>query len=195
MGDRSAGASSTSPTRPSHGSPRSPKASARSASPGDARSGLGRSALKDLAARYDIRPSKALGQHFLADPNLARAIVEDAGVGPGDRVVEIGAGLGSLTVALAAAGCRVLAIETDRRLVSALTEVVSASPDVRVEEVDAMRADWETLLGPGHGWAMVSNLPYNISVPLLLDLLERVPAIERYLVMVQKEVGERLVPE
>ena len=108
-------------------------------------------------------------------------------------MVEIGAGLGSLTVALAAAGCRVLAVETDRRLVSALTEVVSTSPHVRVVEVDAMRADWEALLDPGDGWATVSNLPYNISVPLLLDLLERVPAIERYLVMVQKEVGERLV--
>jgi len=119
--------------------------------------------------------------------------VEDAGVGPGDRVVEIGAGLGSLTVALAAAGCRVLAVETDRRLVSALTEVVSTSPHVRVEEVDAMRADWGALLDPSYGWATVSNLPYNISVPLLLDLLERVPAIDRYMVMVQKEVGERLV--
>jgi 16S rRNA (adenine1518-N6/adenine1519-N6)-dimethyltransferase len=108
-------------------------------------------------------------------------------------VVEIGAGLGSLTIALAAAGCRVLAIETDRRLVSALTEVVAMSPGVRVEEVDAMRADWGALLDPSCTWATVSNLPYNISVPLLLDLLERVPAIDRYLVMLQKEVGERLV--
>jgi 16S rRNA (adenine1518-N6/adenine1519-N6)-dimethyltransferase len=108
-------------------------------------------------------------------------------------VVEIGAGLGSLTVALAAVGCHVLAIETDRRLVSALKEVVANTPDVRVEEVDAMRADWDALLGPDDGWATVSNLPYNISVPLLLDLLERVPAIDRYVVMVQKEVGERLV--
>ncbi len=149
--------------------------------------------MRALAARHDVRPSKALGQHFLADPNLARAIVQDAAVGPGDRVVEIGAGFGSLTVALAAAGCRVLALETDRRLVVALREVVAPLSDVRVEQVDAMRADWARLLDPSERWAMVSNLPYNISTPLVIDLLERVPAIDRYLVMVQKEVGERLV--
>lgn len=114
-------------------------------------------------------------------------------MGPGDRVLEIGAGFGSLTVALVGAGCRVLAIETDRRLVSALKEVVATSPHVRVKQVDAMRTDWRALLDPGNGWATVSNLPYNISVPLILDLLDHVPAIDRYLVMVQQEVGERLV--
>jgi 16S rRNA (adenine1518-N6/adenine1519-N6)-dimethyltransferase len=119
--------------------------------------------------------------------------VQDAEVAPGDRIVEIGAGFGSLTVALAAAGCRVLALETDRRLVLALREVVATSPDVRVEQVDAMRADWAALLDPPEGWATVSNLPYNISIPLVLDLLEHVSAIARYLVMVQREVGERLV--
>ena len=98
-------------------------------------------------------------------------------------MLEVGAGLGSLTVALAGAGARVVAIETDPRLVRALEEVVGPLPEVRVVEADAMSADWGALLGPGP-WAMVSNLPYNISVPLLLDLLDGVPAIERFLVMV-----------
>ncbi len=107
-------------------------------------------------------------------------------------MLEVGAGLGSLTVALAGAGARVLAVETDRGIARALEEVVGPFPDVRVVEADAMRADWSALLEPGP-WAMVSNLPYNVSVPLLLDLLEGVPAIDRFLVMVQLEVGERLV--
>ena len=108
-------------------------------------------------------------------------------------MLEIGAGLGSLTVALADAGCEVLALELDRGLAHALEEVCAPfGHRVRVMIADAMRADWDTLL-PGEGWAMVSNLPYNVSVPLLLDLLQTVPTIDRYLVMVQREVGERLV--
>jgi 16S rRNA (adenine1518-N6/adenine1519-N6)-dimethyltransferase len=121
-----------------------------------------------------------------------RAIVADAGVGPGHRVLEVGAGFGSITVALAEAGCEVVAVEFDRQIVPALREVVAGYPNVRVEQADAMRTDWSVLLGEGP-WAMVSNLPYNISVPLVVQLLERVPAIGSYLVMVQREVGERFV--
>lgn len=116
----------------------------------------------------------------------------DAGVCAGDRVLEVGAGLGSITVALAQAGCDVLAVEFDRRLTPALREVVSGYANVRVDELDAMHADWAALLGGGR-WAMVSNLPFNISVPLMVELLERVPGIDRHVVMVQKEVGERFV--
>ena len=116
----------------------------------------------------------------------------DAGIRPGDRVLEVGAGLGSLTVALAGAGVPVLAIEADRGVARALEEVVASIRDVRVVVADAMHADWGALLEPGR-WTMVSNLPYNISVPLLLDLLGGVDAIDRFLVMVQLEVGERLV--
>jgi 16S rRNA (adenine1518-N6/adenine1519-N6)-dimethyltransferase len=148
--------------------------------------------LRALAERHGIRPTKTLGQNFIADPNLARAIVADAGVGPGDRVLEIGAGLGSITLALAEAGCEVLAVEFDRRLTPALHEVVSAYPNVNVEQLDVMRADWHELLGDER-WTMVSNLPYNISVPLMVDLLEGVPQIDRFVVMVQREVGERFV--
>jgi 16S rRNA (adenine1518-N6/adenine1519-N6)-dimethyltransferase len=118
--------------------------------------------------------------------------VSDADVHEGDLVLEVGAGLGSLTVPLAEAGCRVLAVEVDRGLSDALREVVAPYPNVRIEVADAMRLDWPSTLGQGR-WSMVSNLPYNVSVPLLLELLENAPAIERYLVMVQREVGERLV--
>jgi 16S rRNA (adenine1518-N6/adenine1519-N6)-dimethyltransferase len=106
--------------------------------------------------------------------------------------VEVGAGFGSLTVALAGAGAEVLALEFDRSLLPALEEVVGSTPSVRVESGDAMRVDWIRLL-PGRGWKMVSNLPYNIAVPLVAEILEGVPAIVSFLVMVQREVGERLV--
>ena len=111
-------------------------------------------------------------------------------MGPGDRVVEVGAGLGSLTVALAAAGAEVLAVELDRRLLPALREVVAPFPRVRVLEADALRIDRVRELR-GERWRMVSNLPYNVAVPVLLGMLERAPVVD-YLVMVQREVGERL---
>jgi 16S rRNA (adenine1518-N6/adenine1519-N6)-dimethyltransferase len=114
-----------------------------------------------------------------------------ADAGPGTRVVEIGAGVGALTVALAGSGAEVLAVEFDRALIPALREVVEPFPNIRVEEGDALRMDWGSLLG-GEGWKMVSNLPYNLAVPLLMDLLENVSAVDTYIVMVQREVGERL---
>src|SRR5512132_3387087 len=122
-GDRSGpGGSSTSRPKPSNSSSRSAAASSTSPSPG-------RSSLRAIAEAHGIVPSRSLGQHFLVDPNLASAIACDAGVGPGTSVVEIGAGLGALTVALADAGAdRVLAIEFDRALVPALREVVADRP-------------------------------------------------------------------
>jgi 16S rRNA (adenine1518-N6/adenine1519-N6)-dimethyltransferase len=107
-------------------------------------------------------------------------------------MLEIGAGLGSLTVALADTGSDVLAIELDRSLVPALEEVVRERPTVTVTAADAMRIDWPEVLGDGR-WRMASNLPYNVAVPIVMDLLEHGPGIEDYLVMVQREVGERLV--
>jgi len=106
-------------------------------------------------------------------------------------VLEVGAGLGSLTVALAATGAEVLAVEVDPDLVPALREVVAPFPRVRVEVGDALRMDWASILGTAR-WKMASNLPYNVAVPLVVDLLDGVPAIESYVVMVQREVGERL---
>jgi len=120
--------------------------------------------------------------------------VADAGIGEGDRVLEVGPGLGSLTVALAATGAEVLAVELDRALVPALQEVLAPFPRVRLEVGDALRMDWDAAL-PAGDWRMVSNLPYNVAVPLLMDMLDRAPRISEYLVMVQREVGERLTAQ
>ncbi len=148
--------------------------------------------MRELAARHGIRPKKSLGQHFLIEPALARRIVQLAGVGPGDHVVEIGAGMGSLTSALAGSGASVVAVELDRALLPALQEVLGTRANVRVELADALRVNWRELLpGPGP-WAMVANLPYNVAVPVVLRALELEPRIDRFLVMVQREVGERL---
>lgn len=143
-----------------------------------------------------ISPSRALGQNFVADPNTVRRIARLAGVGPGDRVVEIGAGLGSLTLALAETGATVVAVERDRWLVPVLKGVLAAKAPgapVKVVEADAMTLDWSTVLGSPPGWALVANLPYNVATPLIADLLDGLPLVQRMLVMVQREVGERLV--
>lgn len=126
----------------------------------------------------------------MADPNTVERIVRIAGVGPGDRVVEIGAGLGSLTLALAAAGASVVAIELDRRLAEVLRQTTEGL-DVSVVEADALRLDWgEVFAGPA---VMVANLPYNIATPVVLRALEEAPAVRRFTLMVQREVGERWV--
>jgi 16S rRNA (adenine1518-N6/adenine1519-N6)-dimethyltransferase len=158
----------------------------------DERESLGAGALRALAERHGIRPKRALGQHFLIDPNLARAIAADAGVGPGDRVVEIGAGLGSLTRALAEAGAEVLAVEVDPALIAALEESVSGLDQVRVLQADATDPGWRDAL-EGDGWALAANLPYNVATHVVLNTLRDVPQVARLVVMVQREVGERLV--
>ncbi len=157
---------------------------------------LTRRQVVDLLDAHDLGPSRALGQNFVVDPNTVRRIVRLAGVGPGDRVVEVGAGLGSLTLALAEAGAEVVAVEVDRHLIPVLRSVVGdrgaeGPGSVRVVEGDALRLDWSSVLG-AHRWQLVANLPYNVATPLVLDLLAEVPAIDRMLVMVQREVGERL---
>lgn len=151
---------------------------------------LTRSQVSDLLARAGRSPSRALGQNFVCDPNTVRRIAALAGVGEGDRVVEIGAGLGSLTLALADTGARVTAVEIDRHLVPLLRETVEPR-GVRVVEGDAMALDWHELVGD-EPHVLVANLPYNIATPLVADLLDGVPQLTRMLVMVQLEVGERL---
>ncbi|HEX9258037.1 MAG TPA: 16S rRNA (adenine(1518)-N(6)/adenine(1519)-N(6))-dimethyltransferase RsmA [Acidimicrobiales bacterium] len=143
----------------------------------------------DLLAAHGLAPSRALGQNFVVDPNTVRRIARLAGVGPGDKVVEIGAGLGSLTLALVDTGAAVTAIEVDRGLVQVLREQVEPQ-SVRVVEADARTLDWGELLD-GDGWVLVANLPYNVATPLVCDILDRVPEIGRILVMVQREVAER----
>ena len=150
----------------------------------------------ELAALLDchgISPSRALGQNFVAEPGVVRRIARIAGVGDGDHVVEIGAGLGSLTVALAETGAAVTAVELDRHVLPALRVVLDErAPNVRLVEGDAMSLDWATLLDPAVSWSLVANLPYNVATPLVLDVLDHVPAVQRLLVLVQREAGERL---
>jgi 16S rRNA (adenine1518-N6/adenine1519-N6)-dimethyltransferase len=148
--------------------------------------------VRALLAEHGLRPSRRRGQHFLADPNTARRIVRLAGVDAGDRVLEIGAGLGSLTLALRERGCSVLALEIDRKLVNVLEREVADDPDVRVVAGDALAVDYDALLGAGP-WSCVSNLPYNVATPVVIRLLEEVPSMTSGLVMVQREVAERLV--
>jgi 16S rRNA (adenine1518-N6/adenine1519-N6)-dimethyltransferase len=141
-------------------------------------------------SRHGVRPSKALGQNFLTDANTARRIVRLAELQPGDRVVEVGPGLGSLTVELADTGAHVLAIELDRHLVPILEDIVEGR-DVEVVQADAVRVDWDAQLGSDQ-WVMVANLPYNVAATVVIRALETAPMIKRFLVMVQREVGERL---
>jgi 16S rRNA (adenine1518-N6/adenine1519-N6)-dimethyltransferase len=155
-----------------------------------------------LLKESGVNPSRALGQNFVADANTVRRIARLAGVGPGDRVVEIGAGFGSLTLALAETGASVTAVEVDRWLVPVLRQVLADKApraSVVVVEADAMKLDWSALLASPSasarrgGWALVANLPYNIATPLVADLLDGVPEIDRMLFMVQQEVAQRLV--
>lgn len=150
---------------------------------------LGQRDIRRLLDAHGLSATKSLGQHFVVDPNTVERIARLAGVGPADRVVEIGPGLGSLTLALAATGAAVTAVEIDRRLVAVLAEVLPAT--VRVIEGDALHCAWDSVL-PGGPWVLVANLPYNVATTLVLDLLAGVPQITRMLVMVQREVGERL---
>ncbi len=153
----------------------------------------GRRQIRDLLERHRHRPRKRLGQHFLADPNLVDRIVRTTGIEPGGLVVEIGAGTGTLTRALTEAGARVVAYEIDRGLEPVLAESLrGSSAEVRFE--DATRVDLAAALAGGP-WTLVANLPYNVGTPLLLDILRRVPQVTRMVVMVQREVADRLTAE
>lgn len=148
----------------------------------------------DLLGSHGLSPRRAFGQNFVADPNTVRRIARLADVGPGDHVVEIGAGLGSLTLALAETGARVTAIEIDHGIVPVLLDVVSELDAVRVIESDARDVNWSEIdsAPTERGLTVVANLPYNVATPLVADLLDTVPNIRRFVVMVQKEVAQRL---
>jgi 16S rRNA (adenine1518-N6/adenine1519-N6)-dimethyltransferase len=152
--------------------------------------------VRALLTEHGIRPRKSRGQHFLADPNTARRVATVAEVQPGDAVLEIGPGLGSLTLALVERGARVLAVEVDGTLARVLELVLERAgvegDTVRVCVADATALDWSTALGDGPGWSCVSNLPYNVAVPVVVRLLEEAPTVTRIVVMVQREVGARL---
>lgn len=150
-------------------------------------------AIAQLLSAHGLHPSRALGQNFVADPNTVRRIARLAGVAADSQVLEIGAGLGSLTLALAETGAAVVAVETDRHLVPVLRSVVEPV-GVEVVEGDALTLDLAALVAErGAGsWHLVANLPYNVATPIVLRTLTEVPAVTHLLVMVQREVGERM---
>ena len=155
---------------------------------------LGPADVRALAERLGIRPTKQRGQNFVIDANTVRRIVRTADLRPDDVVVEVGPGLGSLTLALLAEVRRVVAIEVDPVLAAALPDTLAAyAPDVadRCEVVAADALHVESIPGPAPT-ALAANLPYNVSVPVLLHLFALLPTLERGLVMVQSEVADRL---
>ena len=155
---------------------------------------LGPARVRELADRLGVSPTKQWGQNFVIDKGTVRRIVRASGVGPGDHVVEVGPGLGSLTLALLPVVDSLTAVEVDPRLAEALPDTVAAlaperATDLRVVHADALRVT--ELPGPAPT-ALVANLPYNIAVPVVLTFLERFPSLRTVLVMVQLEVAERM---
>ena len=159
--------------------------------------GLSRNEIRELLDRHELGPSRALGQNFLCDQGMVDKIVRLAGIGTDSRVIEVGPGLGSLTLELCRTGARVVAVEIDRYLIPALRERVGDYEEdgrLTILNQDVRELDWPAVLG-SDTWSVVANLPYNIATPLILDLVVEQPQLERWLVMVQKEAGERLVAE
>ncbi|PSK66344.1 Ribosomal RNA small subunit methyltransferase A [Micromonospora sp. MH33] len=158
---------------------------------------LGPAEIRELAARLGVTPTKKLGQNFVHDPNTVRRIVTTAGLAPDDVALEVGPGLGSLTLALLPVAAHVHAVELDPALAAALPETAArfAGPDatrLTVHPGDALRVTAGELADPPPT-ALVANLPYNVAVPVVLHLLAELPTLRHGLVMVQKEVADRLV--
>jgi 16S rRNA (adenine1518-N6/adenine1519-N6)-dimethyltransferase len=155
---------------------------------------LGAADVRRLAAELDLRPTRQRGQNFVIDANTVRRIVRESGVDLNDIVVEVGPGLGSLTLALLEVADRVVAIEVDRRLAAQLPATIAAHAGDRADRCEVVEADALRVDGvPGPPpTALVANLPYNVSVPVLLHLLTVLPSLEKGLVMVQAEVADRL---
>ena len=156
---------------------------------------LGPADIRALAEELDVSPTKKLGQNFVHDPNTVRKIVAAADVGADDHVVEVGPGLGSLTLALLDVVPQVTAIEIDARLAGKLPATVSeraaaVADRLTVIQQDALKVAAADFASPPT--ALVANLPYNVSVPVLLHLMHELPSIKRVLVMVQLEVADRL---
>lgn len=151
---------------------------------------LGPVEIRALATRLGVAPTKTLGQNFVHDGNTVRRIVAAAALDPAERVLEVGPGLGSLTLGLLPACAGVVAVEIDPVLAGALPETAGHDPRLTVLTADALRVDPEQLGEPD---ALVANLPYNVAVPVVLRLLGVLPSLRHGLVMVQKEVADRLV--
>jgi 16S rRNA (adenine1518-N6/adenine1519-N6)-dimethyltransferase len=151
-----------------------------------------RSEIRRMLADAGHRPNQRFGQNFLADPNIVRKIVATAGLDDDSQVVEIGAGTGTLTVALAHTARRVVVYEIDSSLEPILRSVVGDrhNVEIRIEDVAGLDLDEELPTGV---WTMVSNLPYNVGTGIVLDALRAAPRIGRFVVMVQKEVADRML--
>lgn len=156
---------------------------------------LGPAQVRELAGRIGLRPTKTWGQNFVVDSGTVRKIVRTAGVRPGERVVEVGPGLGSLTLGLLDAGAQVVAVEIDPVLAEHLPTTVAARVPGAAERLTVVGADALSLteLPGAPPTALVANLPYNVAVPVLLAFLARFDSLDRALVMVQSEVADRLV--
>ena len=156
---------------------------------------LGPAEIRELAARLGVRPTKTLGQNFVHDPNTVRRIVRTADLTPQDIVLEVGPGLGSLTLALLDVAAHVYAVEVDPVLAGALPQTVAASRPERLPGLTVLTQDALLLTEvPGDPpTALVANLPYNVAVPVVLHLLGTLPSLRHGLVMVQREVADRLV--
>lgn len=165
---------------------------------GDSAGLLGPAEVRELAERLDVSPTKKLGQNFVIDPNTVRKIVRLAGVNANQQVIEIGPGLGSLTLGILEIGADVTAVEIDHRLAAELPATVAAMQPGASERFRVIRSDALELTAAQlddaqtSPTALVANLPYNVSVPILMHLLELIPGLERGLVMVQAEVGHRI---
>lgn len=149
---------------------------------------LGSRSVRALLATHGIRPRKELGQNFVIDPNTIRKVIDVSGVGPDDTVLEIGAGVGSLTLGLASVARNVIALETDPGLIAVLGESLAGVDNVEVLHADVTKDD----LGSHLANVVVANLPYNIAALVTLRVLEEAPGVRELTVMVQREVGERL---
>ena len=154
---------------------------------------LGAADVRRIAKELDIRPTKKWGQNFVIDPNTVRRIARVAEVGSGDVVLEIGPGIGSLTLALLETGAQVIAVEIDPRLAKQLPSTITEFAPQAADRLDVVTADaMEITALPAEPTAVVANLPYNVAVPVVLHVLATFPSIERVLVMVQREVADRL---
>jgi 16S rRNA (adenine1518-N6/adenine1519-N6)-dimethyltransferase len=149
---------------------------------------VGARRLRELLDARGVRPSKALGQNFVIDPNTIRKVLSAAGLDGTEDVLEIGAGAGSLTVGLAGAARRVIAIEVDRRLVEIAREVTAGLDNVEIVAGDALELDLASI----EATRLVANLPYSVAATVVLKVLEEAPRIASLTVMTQREVGERL---
>jgi 16S rRNA (adenine1518-N6/adenine1519-N6)-dimethyltransferase len=149
---------------------------------------LGAARVQGALDRHGVKPARGLGQNFVVDPNTVRKMVAIARLAGPERVLEIGAGAGSLTVALAASAAEVMAVELDRKLIPVLEENVATLPNVTIVQGDALRMS----LADFGAECLVGNLPYSIATPLVVKVLAEAPGISELTVMTQREVGKRL---